>query len=74
MSKPLSITISSPTFLNEAVNPAAVEPGPAPLAAAPVILSKPNGSGDVVEDSFHCIAQYPASVLMQLVYLRDCIS
>ena len=26
-----------------------------------------NGSGEDVEDSFHCIPQYPASVLIQLV-------
>ena len=43
----------------------------APLAAAVVQAvpggetPKANGSGDVVDDSFHWMAQYPASVLMQ---------
>ena len=43
-----------------------VEEPPAP-AVVDVVMMKPKGSGEVVEDCFHRIAQYPASVLMQLV-------
>ena len=40
-----------------------------PLAAALVVTVPriPNGSGEVVEDCFHWIEQYPFSVLIQLV-------
>ena len=43
-----------------------VEDPPAP-AAVVVVPRIPKGSGEVVEDCFHWMAQYPFSVLIQLV-------
>ena len=42
-------------------------PPAAATADAGVVDRIPKGSGEVVEDAFHWIEQYPFSVLMQLV-------
>ena len=51
-----------------AINPVEhrLEFPPAPFAVD-VVERIPKGSGEVVEDIFHWIEQYPFSVLMQLV-------
>lgn len=54
--------------------PSGVRPGimmkPPVQAELPALVAKvptPNGSGDVVDDCLNWMAQYPASVLIQLV-------